>query len=109
MIYPEATPTCHSLLLDLKRRLLVHVKKRKGLRGANPQPMVLNASALPLHHSDLLFLVPFLRHITYDKSYYCREEIKYNRSEWRSGKALAFKTIGRGSAPRQRVFFHTST
>ena len=45
--------------------------------------------------------------MTYDKSYHHREEIKYNRSEWCSGKALAFKTIGRGFAPRQRFVFFT--
>ena len=32
---------------------------------------------------------------------------KYNRSEWRSGKALAFETIGRGFAPRQRFLVFT--
>ena len=32
----------------LRRRV-----KKKRCRGANPGPMVLNASALPLHHSDL--------------------------------------------------------
>ena len=37
--------------------------------------------------------------------YYRREETKNNRSEWCSGRALAFKTIGRGFAPRQPVFF----
>ena len=41
------------------------------------------------------------------KSYYRREEIKYNRSEWCSGRALAFKTIGCGFAPRQRFVFFT--
>ena len=29
-------------------------------RGANPRPMVLNVSALPLHHSDLLYFVSSL-------------------------------------------------
>ena len=38
-------------------------------------------------------------------SYYHREEIKkYNRSEWCSGRALAFKTIGRGFASRNCFF-----
>ena len=50
--------------------------------------MVLNDSALPLRHSDLQCFVQIINH---------REEIKYNRSEWCSGRALAFKTIGRGS------------
>ena len=45
--------------------------------------------------------------MTYDKSYHHREEIKYNRSEWCSGRAQAFKTIGRGFAPRQRFVFFT--
>ena len=40
MIYPDATPTCRSLLLDIKRRLRVNVKKSKWLRGANPRPIV---------------------------------------------------------------------
>ena len=43
--------------------------------------------------------------MTYDKSYHHREEIKYNRSEWCSGRAMAFKTIGRGFAPRQSFLF----
>ena len=30
------------------------------------------------------------------QSYYGREEMKYNRSEWCSGRALTFKTTGRG-------------
>ena len=37
------------------------VKKRKGWRGVNPRPMVLRASALPLHHSDLMYFVSSLR------------------------------------------------
>ena len=45
--------------------------------------------------------------MTYDKSYHHREEIKYNRSEWCSGRAQAFKTIGHGFAPRQRFVFFT--
>ena len=57
--------------------------------------MVLNASALPLHHSDLLVYT----------LYYRREETKYNRSEWCSGRALAFKPTGRGFAPRQSLSF----
>ena len=76
----------------------LHVKKRKRWRGANPRPMVLNDSALPLRHSNLQCLVQFINH---------REEIKYNSSEWCSGRALAFKTIGRGFAPRQRFVFFT--
>ena len=40
-------------------------------------------------------------------SYYRREEPIYNRSEWCRGKALAFKTRGRGFAPRQRFVFFT--
>ena len=60
--------------------------------------MVLNASALPLRHSDLQCFVQFINH---------REEIKYNRSEWCSGRAQAFKTIGHGFAPRQRFVFFT--
>ena len=83
------------------------MKKTKRWRGAKPRPMVLNASVLPQHHSDLWFLVLFPRHMTYDKSYHHREEIKYNRSEWCSGRAQAFKTIGRGFAPRQRFVFFT--
>ena len=35
------------------------------VRGANPQPMVLIASALPLHDADLLFLISSLRYIIY--------------------------------------------
>ena len=58
--------------------------------------LVLNDSALPLRHSDLQCFVQFINH---------REEIKYNRSEWCSGRALAFKTIGRGFAPRTRFVF----
>ena len=38
--------------------------------------------------------------MTYDKSYHHREE-------WCSGRALAFKTIGPGFAPRQRFVFFT--
>ena len=126
------------------------MKEKKNSRGANPRPMVLNASVPPLHHSDLLFLTPFPRHMTYDKSYhhreeikynrsgvvvgpgfaprqpflffkrfinhipvvtynsyYRREEIKYNRSGWCSGRALTFKTLGRGFAPRQHFLFFT--
>ena len=41
------------------------------------------------------------------KSYYRREETKYNRSGWCIGRALAFKAIGRGFAPRQRFVFFT--
>ena len=37
--------------------------------------------------------------------YYRREETKYIRSAWCSGRALAFKTIGRGFAPRQSLSF----
>ena len=36
--------------------------------------------------------------------YYRREETKYNRSGC-TGRALAFKTIGRGFAPRTRFVF----
>ena len=32
-----------------------------------------------------------------------------NRSEWGRGKALAFKTIGRGFTPRNRFLFLTRT
>ena len=39
------------------------------------------------------------------KSYYRREETKYNRSGWCIGRALAFKTIGRGFTPRTRFVF----
>ena len=76
------------------RRLRRRVKKTKRWREANrrpldkayyrqhmPRPMVLNDSALPLRHSDLQCVVQFINH---------REEIKYNRSEWLSGRALAF-------------------
>ena len=35
------------------RRL--RLKKTKHVRGANPRPIVLNASTLPLHHCDLLY------------------------------------------------------
>ena len=45
------------------------------------------------------------RRLSIYKSYYGREETKYNRSEWCSGRALAFKTIGRGFVPRQRFAF----
>ena len=41
-------------------------------------------------------------HVKKTKSYYGREETKYNRSEWCRGRALTFKTIGHGVAPRQR-------
>ena len=71
-------------------RLRLRVKKTMCWGGANPRPMVLNASALPIHHSDLLFQIIS-----------SRVEIKYNRSECCRGKALAFKTKGRGFAPRQ--------
>ena len=100
-------PSLRYIIYKLKRVAYVDVWKKKSCRGANPRTMVLNACALPIHHSDLLFLVPFPRHMTYDKSYHHREEIKYNRSEWCSGRALAFKTIGRGFAPRQRFVFFT--
>ena len=36
------------------------MKKRKGWRGATTRPMVLNASALPLHHSDLLVHIHYI-------------------------------------------------
>ena len=81
------------LQIQFKRLLkenALHVKKTKRCRGANPRPMVLNASALPLPHTDLQFIVPFPRHMTYDKSYHHREEIKYNSrsgvvvGRWRS-------------------------
>ena len=31
--------------------------------------------------------------------------MKYNRSEWGRGKAMSFKTIGRGFVPRQSLSF----
>ena len=80
------------------------MKKRKGWRGVNPRPMVLRASALPLRPD--VFCSP-LRRVVSCISYYGREERKYNRSEWCSGRALAFKTIGRGFAPRQCFVFFT--
>ena len=43
--------------------------------------------------------------MTYDKSYHHREEIEYNRSEWCTGRVLAFKPTGRGFAPRQSLSF----
>ena len=45
------------------------------------------------------------RRVSIHQSYYGREEINNNRSEWCSGRALAFKTIGRGFAPRQSLSF----
>ena len=45
------------------------------------------------------------RRISIYQSYYGREETKCNRSERCNGRALAFKTIGRGFAPRQRFVF----
>ena len=42
--------------------------------------------------------------MTYDKSYYQRGE-KSNRLEWCSGRAVAFKTIGCGFAPRNCFVF----
>ena len=36
------------------------MKKTKQLRGANPRPMALNASALPLPHSDLLVHIHYI-------------------------------------------------
>ena len=44
-----------------RRTHRLRLKKTKCVRGANPRPMVLNASALPLHHSDLLYFVSSLR------------------------------------------------
>ena len=45
------------------------------------------------------------RRVSIYQSYYGREEIKENRSEWCGGRALASKTIGRGFAPRQSLSF----
>ena len=64
------------------RRLGVSVKKTKRGRGANERPMVLNASARPLHHSDLLHFSPL-----------CDNMI--DNLTGRRGKALVFKSIGR--------------
>ena len=47
------------------------------------------------------------RRVSIYQSYYGREETKENRSEWCGGRALAFKTIGRGFAPRQHFGFFT--
>ena len=47
------------------------------------------------------------RRVSIYQSYYGREETKYSRSEWGRGRALTFKTIGRGFAPRQRFVFFT--
>ena len=45
------------------------------------------------------------RRLSIYQSYYGREEINNNMSEWCRGKAPAFKTIGRGFAPRQSLSF----
>ena len=45
------------------------------------------------------------RRLSIYQSYYGREETKYNRSEWCSGRALAFKATGRGFAPRNCFVF----
>ena len=39
------------------RMRCLRLKRRKRGRGANPRPMVLKVSALPLHHAYLSFLV----------------------------------------------------
>ena len=83
-------------------------------------------SALPLHHSDLLYFCPLCDNMIHNlngqrflyfsfirrrrrfliyKSYYGREETKYNRSEWCSGRALAFKTTGRWFDSRHPFLF----
>ena len=48
------------------RTCRLRVKKTKRRRGVNPRPMVLNASSLPLHHSDLLYFVSSLRYMIYN-------------------------------------------
>ena len=54
--------------------------------------------ALPLHHADLL-------DADVDDAFQFINDIwqrRTNRSEWCSGRALAFKTIGRGFSPSTR-------
>ena len=72
------------------------MKKRKGWRGANPRPVGLNARALPLHHVNLGDAFQFINDISQKRT---------NRSEWCRDKALAFKAIGHGFAPRQSLAF----
>ena len=47
------------------RRLHGRVKKTKRWRGANPRPVVLNDSALPVHHSDMLYFSPLCDNMIY--------------------------------------------
>ena len=58
------------------------------------RPIDLNATALPLRPA--VFFVEATR--SNYQSYNQRAE-KYNRSQWCSGRVLAFKTIGRGFPP----------
>ena len=51
----------------------------------------------------LFFTHPRRRRVLIYQSYYRREETKYNRSEWCSGRALAFKTIGLENTGKQRT------
>ena len=60
-----------------KLKRVAYVEKEKGFERQRPTPT-------PLRPVDTYTL------------YYRREETKYNRSGWRTGKALAFKAIGRG-------------
>ena len=60
---------------------VAYVWKKKGWRGANPRPMVLNASALPLHHSDLMFHV---YHIIAEKRPYTTGRSGVGVGRWRS-------------------------
>ena len=72
------------LQITLKRRLkanALRVKKTKRWRGGNPRPMVLNASALPLHHADLVFHV---YHIIAERSLYTTGRSGVGVRRWRS-------------------------
>ena len=43
--------------------------------------------------------------IALGRAIFCGKGTRNNRSEWRRGKVLAFKTIGRGFAPRTCFVF----
>ena len=76
--------------------------------GSRPaSPFSFSHGDVPLHHSDLLFSISYswerqrltptpLRPVDTYTLYFRREETKYNRSGWCTGRALALNTIGRG-------------
>ena len=61
-------------------------EKEKGLAGVEPLIYAFNFKRLTQFINDI-------------------SQRRTNRSEWGRCKALAFKTIGRGFAPRQRFFY----